>query len=335
MHIGCNYDKIPMMKKTQKTLIKVLQGILILTTLVTMIALGIFLWNLISNTPNEEEPPIVTNPDYVFVLNDYTYYKSDDLDFNFIIADVTITSNVVIKLPLSTLTTSENISLASTDDYLSILATNNLKPGLKGLSFSFNSDAKTVSASIFIPVMSKTLSEVRLTSNVPSYTELKIDLTNQSKLGDISTLKITDDTVVNNPNEDLTFTFGFADYFEPSNFYTVGPDGKAMSVDIGTNNKVFGISYTVVNSDDFSYKINQAELIVKGVNTFPLMNPEYLLMSTTNLASVGLVDSQTGVLFFLVPAIDSDMFSYPKENIQVKLTFSNNEEMLIENAIGK
>jgi len=76
-------------------------------------------------------------------------------------------------------------------------------------------------------------------------------------------------------------------------------------------------------------------LIVKGVNNFPLMNPEYLLMSTTNLASVGLVDSQTGVLFFLVPAIDSDIFSYPKENIQVKLTFSNNEEMLIENAIGK
>jgi len=109
VHLGCNYDKIPMMKKTQKTLIKVLQGILILTTLVTMIALGIFLWNLISNTPNDEEPPIVTNPDYVFVLNDYTYYESDDLDFNFIIADITITSNVSIKLPLSTLTTSENI----------------------------------------------------------------------------------------------------------------------------------------------------------------------------------------------------------------------------------
>ncbi|NTW91671.1 MAG: hypothetical protein HGA35_07065 [Erysipelotrichaceae bacterium] len=320
------------MKKTQKTITKVFQGLLVLATLITMIVLGIFLWNIISNNPNEEEPPIVTKQEYNFVLEDYIYYKSDDLDFNFIIADIKVTSNVTIKLPLSTLSTSEGISLASTDNYLSELANNNYKPSKKGLSFSFNSDSKELSVTIFIPVQSKVLSELRVNSNVLPYSEIKINLNDSSKLGDITELKLEDTTIINNPNDDLSFTLEFSDYFEPSNFYTIGTDGKAMSVDISTSSKVFGIKYTVTNDTDFSYKISDAQILL-DTNSFPLMNPEYLLMSTTNLASISLLDSQSGVLFFLVPS-DLDVYTYPMDKVQVKLYFSNNQEMLLENAIG-
>ena len=332
MHITFNYDKIPMMKKTQKTIIKLFQGLLVLATLITMIVLGIFLWNLISNTPNEEEPPIVTKEEYNFTLVDYIYYKSDDLDFNFIIADINVTSNVSIKLPLSTLSTSEGISLASTDNYLSVLANNNYKPSKKGLSFSFNSNSKELSVTVFIPVQSKILSELRVNSNVAPYSEVKINLNDSTKFGDITELKLEDTTIVNNPNNDLEFSLEFSDYFEPSNFYTIGSDGKSMSVDISTNSKVFGIKYTVKNDSDFSYKISDADIILNSIQ-FPLMNPEYLLMSTTNLASISLLNSQSGVLFFLVPS-DIDVYTYPKDKVQVKLYFSNNQEMIIENAIG-
>lgn len=320
------------MKKTQKTITKVFQGLLVLATLITMIVLGIFLWNIISNTPNEEEPPIVTQQEYNFVLEDYIYYKSEDLDFNFIIADIKVTSNVAIKLPLSTLSTSEGISLASTDNYLSELANNNYKPSKKGLSFSFNSDFKELSVTIFIPVQSKVLSELRVNSNVSPYSEIKINLNDSTKLGDITELKLEDTTIINNPNDDLSFTLEFSDYFEPSNFYTIGTDGKSMSVDISTSSKVFGIKYTVTNDTDFSYKISDAQILL-DTNSFPLMNPEYLLMSTTNLASISLLDSQSGVLFFLVPS-DLDVYTYPKDKVKVKLTFSNNQEMILENAIG-
>lgn len=320
------------MKKTQKTITKVFQGLLVLATLITMIVLGIFLWNIISNTPNEEEPPIVTKQEYNFVLDDYIYYKSDDLDFNFIIADIKVTSNVAIKLPLSTLSTSEGISLASTDNYLSELANNNYKPSKKGLSFSFNSDSKELSVTIFIPVQSKVLSELRVNSNVAPYSEIKINLNDSTKLGDITELKLEDTTIINNPNDDLSFTLEFSDYFEPSNFYTIGTDGKSMSVDIGTSSKVFGIKYTVTNDTDFSYKISDAQILL-DTNSFPLMNPEYLLMSTTNLASISLLESQSGVLFFLVPS-DLDVYTFPKDKVKVKLTFSNNQEMILENAIG-
>lgn len=320
------------MKKTQKTITKVFQGLLVLATLITMIVLGIFLWNIISNTPNEEEPPIVTKQEYNFVLDDYIYYKSDDLDFNFIIADIKVTSNVAIKLPLSTLSTSEGISLASTDNYLSELANNNYKPSKKGLSFSFNSDSKELSVTIFIPVQSKVLSELRVNSNVAPYSEIKINLNDSTKLGDINELKLEDTTIINNPNDDLSFTLEFSDYFEPSNFYTIGTDGKSMSVDISTSSKVFGIKYTVTNDTDFSYKISDAQILL-DTNSFPLMNPEYLLMSTTNLASISLLESQSGVLFFLVPS-DLDVYTFLKDKVKVKLTFSNNQEMILENAIG-
>lgn len=332
MHRRANYDKIPMMKKIQNTLTKVLQGLLILATLITMIALGIFLWSIISNNPNEEEPPIVTKQEHNFTLVDYVYYKSDDLDFNFIIADIKVTANVAIKLPLSTLSTSEGISLALTDNYLSELANNNYKPSKKGLSFSFNSDSKELTTTIFIPVQSKVLSELRVNSSVAPYSEMKINLNDSTKYGDITELKLEDTTIINNPNDDLTFSLEFSDYFEPSNFYTIGSDGKSMSVDISTNSKVFGIKYTVINDSDFSYKISDAEIIL-DTTRFPLMNPEFLLMSTTNLASISLLDSQSGVLFFLVPS-DIDVYTYPKDKVQVKLYFSNNQEMILENAIG-
>ena len=227
---------------------------------------------------------------------------------------------------------SEGISLASTDNYLSELANNNYKPSKRGLSFSFNSDSKELSVTIFIPVQSKVLSELRVNSNVAPYSEIKINLNDSTKLGDITELKLEDTTIINNPNDDLSFTLEFSDYFEPSNFYTIGTDGKSMSVDIGTSSKVFGIKYTVTNDTDFSYKISDAQILL-DTNSFPLMNPEYLLMSTTNLASISLLESQSGVLFFLVPS-DLDVYTFPKDKVKVKLTFSNNQEMILENAIG-
>jgi hypothetical protein len=323
-----------MMKNSRKTFIKVLQRLLVLATLITMIVIGIFLWNLVSNTPNDDEPPIVTEPEYVFTLEDYTYYKSDELDFNFVIVDIKISSNVSIKLPLSTLSTSEGISLSSTDSYLSELASNNLKPSLKGLSFSFNSDSKELIATIFIPVQSKILTEIRLNSNVVPYSEVKIDLSNTSKLGNIADLKLEDNTVINDPNEDLSFTLGFSDYFEPSNFYTVGANGENVSVDLSTGYKIFGISYIVENSSTFSYKISSAELIIEGFSSFQLLNPEYLVVSITNLATISLLESKEGLLFFVLPSQDINVFSYNKNMISLKLNFANNQEMIIENAIG-
>ena len=107
---------------------------------------------------------------------------------------------------------------------------------------------------------------------------MKINLNDSTKYGDITELKLEDTTIINNPNDDLTFSLEFSDYFEPSNFYTIGSDGKSMSVDISTNSKVFGIKYTVINDSDFSYKISDAEIIL-DTTRFPLMNPEFLLIS--------------------------------------------------------
>ncbi|MDP3442743.1 MAG: hypothetical protein Q8T08_07755, partial [Ignavibacteria bacterium] len=80
-----------MMKNTRKTFIKVLQGLLVFATLVSMIVIGIFLWNLVSNTPNDDEPVIIdptVKQTFDFSINNYTLFEIEEFGFDFILADI-------------------------------------------------------------------------------------------------------------------------------------------------------------------------------------------------------------------------------------------------------
>ena len=335
MHRRANYDKIPMMKKIQNTFTKVLQGLLVVATLITMIALGIFLWNIISNNPNEEKPPIVdpsVKQTFAFEVKDFTLFEIEEFGFDFILANIHVESNKPINLSLSHFVTSEGVQLNSVDNYLSTIESLGYNFGDYKPVFSLSSTDNTLDAMLFIPIKDKDLTSIDLNINIYPNHVLNFDLENPTKIGTVLDLELDKSGL--NPSEDLTFTFSYADYFEPSNFYTIGSNGENVTVDLGTNIQILGIKFKVENSGTFKYRVANAEFKIDGVTSYPLLNPEYLLVNSVNLASISLTENSEGLLFFTVPSVNFSISSYGKDKFSINIVFTNNQELIINNALG-
>ena len=323
------------MTKMKNIALNVIKTIFVLAVLSFMIVAGIFIWNLIVKEPAIDDP-IVNDPTvqqtFEFSVNEFTLFEIEEFGFDFILADIHVKSNKPINISLSHFTTSENIQLNSVDQYLGHIEAAGYTFGDYDVMFTLDSPSTEMDALLFIPIVNTEITALDVNINLYPSSILSFDLNNPTTIGTKSYLGL-DETGLN-PSEDLTFTYGYADYFEPSNFYTVGSNGENVSVDLGTNTRILGISYTVENSSAFKYKISNAEFIIDGVTSFPLMNPEYLLVNTVNLASTSLIDKNEGLLFFILPSQNSSLSSYGKDKLNIKIIFSNNQEMIVKNALG-
>ena len=337
MHRTFNYDKIPMMKKSQKTITKLFQGLLVLATLITMIVLGIFLWNLISNTPNEEEPPIVSKDEsYEMSVVDYEYFKFDDLNFNVLIAKIKVQSKFEYNIPLSKLRTSENIYLNDIDSFLKTLQDSNYKPSDTGLVFSLDAKENELEKefTLFIPIRSKNINNLEVSSLVKPYSKLSFDLTDTNKWGDTQKLVIEEDTEL--ASENISAEYILMDYYFQSNFYTMSEGNKETTVDFPTNTKVLGIKLILSNkSSTMQYKINKAKILYSDNQEVDTLDPEILLMYEVNLLTQTITESVEGVLFFLVPSSEVDFLKLNKGELTLILELSNGENVTFTELIGK
>jgi hypothetical protein len=337
MHRFVNYDKIPMMKKTQKTITKVLQGLLVLATLITMIVLGIFLWNLITNEPVEEEPPIVSKDEtYEMSVVDYEYFKFDDLDFNVLIAKIKVQSKFEYSIPLSKLKTSENIYLNDIDSFLKALQDSNYKPSDTGLVFSLDAKVNELEKefTLFIPIRSKNINNLEVSSLVKPYSKLSFDLTDTNKWGDTQKLVIEEDTEL--ASENISAEYILMDYYFQSNFYTMSEGNKETTVDFPTNTKVLGVKLILSNkSSTMQYKISKAKILYSDNQEVDTLDPEILLMYEVNLLTQTITESVEGVLFFLVPSSEVDFLKLNKGELTLILELSNGENVTFTELIGK
>lgn len=325
-----------MMKKTQKTITKLFQGLLILATLITMIVLGIFLWNLISNTPNEEEPTIVNKDEsYEMSLVDYEYFKFDDLDFNVLIARIKVKSSFEYSIPLSKLKTSENIYLNEIDSYLEALQVANYKPSDTGLVFSLDANENELEKefNLFIPIRSKNIKNLELISLVKPYSELVFDLTDTNKWKETQTLIIEDNSELASNN--ISAEYILMDYYFQSNFYTMSDDSKETTVEFPTNSKVLGVKLILRNkSSNLEYKINKAKILYSQNQEVDTLDPEIQLMYEVNLLTQTIDDLAEGVLFFLVPSGEIDFLKLNKGELTLILELSNGENVTFTELIG-
>ena len=324
------------MKKTQKTITKVFQGLLVLATLITMIVLGIFLWNIISNTPNEEEPTIVNKHEsYEMSLVDYEYFKFDDLDFNVLIARIKVKSSFEYSIPLSKLKTSENIYLNEIDSYLEALQVANYKPSDTGLVFTLDANENELEKefNLFIPIRSKNINKLELISLVKPYSELVFDLTDTNKWKETQTLVIEDNSELASNN--ISAEYILMDYYFQSNFYTMSDDSKETTVEFPTNSKVLGVKLMLNNkSSNLEYKINKAKILYSQNQEVDTLDPEIQLMYEVNLLTQTIDGLVEGVLFFLVPSGEIDFLKLNKGELTLILELSNGENVTFTELIG-
>lgn len=286
-----------------------------------MVALGIFLWSLVSDTPKEEEPPIVdpsVKQTFNFEVKDFTLFKIEEFEFNFLLANIQIDSNKPINLSLSHFTTSEGIQLNSVDNYLNAIESAGYNFGDYNPVFSLSSSENILNAVLFIPIKDKKLDTLELNVNIyPSYT-MNLDLTNPTKTGTKEDLGLNLSNI--DPSMVASISVLRKTMISPSEFYQLDSNGNRVEANFTSQSQIIGIKIDVTSKISESFRITNAQ-IKNGGMVYDAVNKSFLIDGVTNLNNEYINESATGFLFFEVLG-DVSLSSFT----EVHIFFSTNED---------
>lgn len=176
------------MIKGKKRLIAILVGIIIIAVIVLIFLLSSQFNNDSSIEPTstptlstiigQDKPNANTEFDDINIdLVDYTTYKFDDLDFNFVIARIRVQANEATNIDLSHFTTSENISLNNYSNYVNQLESKSYFLGKQNVWFELVSVENEYFSNIFIPINDKNLETIEVTNDIDQ-SVMTFDLSN-------------------------------------------------------------------------------------------------------------------------------------------------------------
>lgn len=300
MHIGRNYDKMTRMKKPQKTFVKILQGLLISATLVAMIVLGMFLWNLISTPPIDDDPVIVdpsVKQTFEFSVNKFTMFEIEEFGFDFVLAEIHIESNKPINLSLSHFVTSEDVQLNSVDNYLNIIESAGYTFGDNQLVFSLSTPETTLDALVFIPIIKTDLTTLDLNINIYPNSVLTFDLQNPTLVGTKSDLGVSELGI--DPNMVATMTVLNKTIVSPTEFYQLDANGNRVEANFTSQSQIVAIKVSIISKISESFRITKA-LIKNGGTLYDAVDKSFLIDGAVNLNNEYVNESAEGYLFFEV-----------------------------------
>lgn len=296
--------------------------ILILASILVLGLLGFGIYELFGLFFKDEnktntKPVVVETTEGVNVsLVDYNVYKddTDDLGFNFIIAELSFTANQPVSFELKNLQTSEKISLDNVDSYINALELagyklDELDINTKGIDSTENK----VEAKVLIPYKTDAYTlavynavnaskiEFNLEENVKLATSLKLDEEDSEKIIEVEGAKI-----------------------EVSNSY--------ISSSMYHNDVEYGVSST---SKIFTFRINasgieegtkivKAQFIREGESdTIDCLPEDYSSEKDDNAFNKELVNGSNGALFFEI--ITNEI--KPSFSGVLLVTFSNSDKV--------
>ena len=173
---------------------KVVIGIIAACLLVALTVLGFLLFAPANNdsSPHETAKPTLSTvagqdkPDANTAFDginidlvDYTTYKFDDLDFNFVIARIRVKANGPTNIGLEHFKTSEGINLADYAAYVSALEEKSYYLGKQNVWYELVSLEDEYFSQIFIPINNKDLENIEVTNDIDQ-TVMSFDLNKNS-----------------------------------------------------------------------------------------------------------------------------------------------------------
>ncbi len=261
--------------------------------------------------PINDPVTVSTNEDIRINLNDYEVYldDTDKLGFNFILADMTFTSDQAISFDLKNLQTSEKIHLNDVAKYLNAL--NEKGYSIEQLQYvtTVVSDQKEYQCKIFIPYttdsdslrllnsLDASLIPFDLTRNTKDITTLKFDTEQKIEVGDAS-VKVSSSSI------STMMLHNGDDYQVPStmNVYTF----RIYVEESASQLKIIDANFVRESNGD----------------VIPCMDESYESAKISNCLKKELVVGENGALFFETDVIgdNPDFIGF------LMLKFSNSDE---------
>lgn len=300
--------------RIDRIIILVLTFILIIGVLV----LGVYkLFDYFSTrekSPSSNKPVnIVTTEGIKLSCDDYVIYydETDELKFNFIVAEIKFEANEPVSFDFKNLQTSEKTFLNDIDKYLKKLelASYDVSKLDVNTSSSVSSTDNIVSAKLLIPFTTNA-SNLSLYNTVDA-TKIDFDLSKNRKPVTVIKLENTN-TQVEVGTTKVSITDAYV-----SNFMLHNDE----PCELGSTTQVYSFEITVLEAQD-NVRIVDAIFIEDGSDDeIHCMASEYRSIDMDNIFGANLTQGKIGGLFFEINSIDQSV-----HNGKLLIKFSNSEK---------
>lgn len=285
---------------------------------VSLLSLGFYVRAIIENLPEDHDDPVVEQI-YTVSLNDYKVYSFNDLRFDFIMANVTVTSNLAFSLPEDPFTTSENINLSNSPEYSDPLVADSyqlncpITPTESDLSKTY---------CLFIPVVNRSLNELILKVALDRTYNLSFNMNDTAHAGTRGMLGLTE------PVEQFTASIIDSTVIGTSSFYTLDQDNARQEAPFPTNAQVFGFQVTIENKTSKAIQIETAVVIIDGIGTYQLVDLSYKNDDYLNLIGLDVTSMRTGYLMMTITDTTVDLYSLQSTAIHLLIKLKGADAMI-------
>lgn len=310
----CDYGKIIEMKKRNLKKTNTLQVSTLIVLVLALLSLGFYVrdaLNKIKDDPdNDPEPQQV----YSVSLNDYKVYQFTDIHYDFIMASVTITSNLPFTLGEDPFTTSENIHLQDTSEYSNPL----IEEGYTlqcPLPTSETELSKTLC--LFIPVINRSTNDLILKVSINRIYNLSFNMNDVVHAGTRSMLGVEE------PIVDYTAAIVNRSLISTKAFYLLSEGGDHIEAPFSPDSQVFGFQVAITNNTDIAFTVESAYLSIDGKGTFQTVDSTYLNDDQIKLLGLEIKTTHTGFIFIEVADDSIDLYSFQTSALHLLIKLSN------------
>ena len=307
--------------------VKISRVIILIAGFAIIAGLIVLLTIWVLNMFNGEEPvntpdPIISEPtevydEFTIELEDYEVFKIDEVDFNFVLADIKVGDSEAIDYSLGSLYTDEKtVDITDYQKYIDALDGAGYYVGAKGVDYVLKSDKTTDTFTVFIPVEDKQKESLTIYDAV-SKSQLSIDLT--KNIGDLNELKYStgDDSAIS--TDDYVISVSNA-YIETS----LVENGDTYTYP--STVQIYAFVLDVIELNDKSLTLEDAVFVPSGSDEeIHALDASIMSMKINNFMSRTVSEGDHGALFFEMYSPHDSGISYSGT---LRLKFSNSDNWL-------
>ncbi len=302
-------------------------GLLSILLIISIIA---FALNPKKDNTNVTPDPAVTTPKTTVTLGEYTVYRFVDLDFQFVIAKLKITSDKAISLDMASMKTDKGVLLTQTEPYIKKLLAAGYVLTKQNILYAFQSTEMAMEGNVLIPIADKSATSASLIVSLGSSNSktLKFDLTKATGTAAMLSYQSTD-TITDNQNYSLKI----------ENILPL--KGKAMfqtfadgtdSIDYSSWSLMYAIKMQIKPLNNVVLNIESAKYVItEPVVESSIMMGAISVKEYPNIYTKDVATESTGYLYLQVVATTGD---YAKIPAVLELKFKGIDDIVKINIVN-
>jgi len=279
---------------------------------IALLSFGFYVRGVIENLPKDDPDPEIKQV-YTVTLNDYKVYQFTDVLYDFIMANVTVTSNLAFTLDEEAYTTSENVNLINTAEYTDPLIEDGYQMNCP-LPTADSELSKTYC--LFIPIVNRSLNELILKVDIDRIYNLSFNMNDVLHAGTRGMLGMDE------PAQEFTAVIIDKSLISTKSFYTLNNDGDHIEAAFSTNSQVFGFQITIENNSKKVFIVEDCYLTIDGKGTYQKVDPTFMNDDQIALLGVDITSMTTGYLFFDITDDALDLYSLQNSTIHLLIKLS-------------